>query len=97
MYVWMDIYVLDIYYVGYICAGSCDIFGKLLQAEWWPRIIALAGLIKNEPEDFDLQRMAFCATVWFAVSSLRHHLSGACGPREGLVDLDGLYSKTVSA
>ena len=21
MYVWMDIYVLDIYYVGYICAG----------------------------------------------------------------------------
>ncbi|KAH9408427.1 hypothetical protein TYRP_012102 [Tyrophagus putrescentiae] len=45
--------------------------GKLLQAEWWPRIIALA------------------------VSSLRHHLSGACGPREGLVDLDGLYSKTL--
>lgn len=71
--------------------------GKLLRTEWWPRIIALAGLIKNEPEDFDLQRMAFCATVWFAVSSLRQHLSGACGPREGLVDLDGLYSKTVSA
>ena len=29
MYVWMDIYVLDIYYVGYICAGSCDIFAVI--------------------------------------------------------------------